>query len=194
MAARRACLGHGDLTPRPGAPQLDRSPRTVVPRPRLLEVVQDVLRAVGRPHGEEVVVVVPEAAAATHGDEPGIPDLGEDHASIVSRRTTHARRPRREGVSCLPGDRATSSLPEARSRLSGTMTLDRGSMRERLRRPFLPRPISASAGDVSRCRPGRPGGSIPGGRRRVCGGQRPRDIRRSDDLYLSVRRRINMAS
>jgi len=82
MAGRSASLGHGDLTPRPGAPQLDRPSRTVVPRSCLLEVVQHVLRAVSRPHRESVMIVVPEAAAATHGDEPRIPDLGEDHQCL----------------------------------------------------------------------------------------------------------------
>ena len=52
VAGRGAGLRHRDLTPRPGAPQVDRPSRTVVPRPRLFEVVQHVLRAVGRPSRE----------------------------------------------------------------------------------------------------------------------------------------------
>src|SRR5439155_23000494 len=40
MPGRRASLGHGDLTPRPGAPKVDRASRTVVLGPCLLEVVE----------------------------------------------------------------------------------------------------------------------------------------------------------
>src|SRR5947208_1556001 len=46
MPGRRASLGHGDLTPRPGAPKVDCASRAVVLGPRLLEVVEHVLRAV----------------------------------------------------------------------------------------------------------------------------------------------------
>ena len=73
MAGRRAGLRPRDLTPRPGTPEVDRPTRTVVRRPRLLEVVQHVLRAVSRPHREKAMIVVLEAPAATHGDEPADP-------------------------------------------------------------------------------------------------------------------------
>jgi hypothetical protein len=79
MACCRAGLGPRDLASRPGAPELDRASWTVVARPGVLEMVQDVLRTVGRPDREEPVVVVPECSAATHGDEPPIADFGEDH-------------------------------------------------------------------------------------------------------------------
>jgi len=79
MAGRRAGLSPRDLTPRPGAREVDRPTWTAVLRPRLLEVVQHVLGAVSRPDRQEAVIFVSEAAAATHCDEPRIPDLGEDH-------------------------------------------------------------------------------------------------------------------
>jgi hypothetical protein len=79
MAGRRAGLPPRDLTPRPGTPKVDRPTWTIVLRPLLLEVVQDVLRAVSRPHREKTMIVVLEGPAATDGDEPRIPDLGEDH-------------------------------------------------------------------------------------------------------------------
>ena len=79
MAGGGAGLCPRDLAPRPGPPKVDGPPRTVVIRPRLLEVVQHVLRAVGRPQREKVVVFVLEGAAAADGDEPRITDLGEDH-------------------------------------------------------------------------------------------------------------------
>lgn len=63
MTRRRARRGHADLTPRPGAAEVDRLPRTVVARPRQREVLQDVLRAVGRPEREKAVIVVRQAAA-----------------------------------------------------------------------------------------------------------------------------------
>jgi NADH dehydrogenase/NADH:ubiquinone oxidoreductase subunit G len=40
------------------------------------------------------VVVVLEAAAATHRDEPRIPDLGEDHRSMVGRSSSSGKGPR----------------------------------------------------------------------------------------------------
>jgi hypothetical protein len=81
MAGRRAGFAPRDLTPRPGTPEVDRQTWTVVLRPGLLEVVQDVLRAVSRPHREKTMIVVVEGPASTHGDEPRVPDLGEDHQS-----------------------------------------------------------------------------------------------------------------
>jgi hypothetical protein len=84
MAGRRAGLSPLDLTPRPGTPEVDRSTRTVVLRPCLLEVVQHVLRAVSRPDRQKAVIIVLEAAAATHSDEARIPDLGEDHRLPIS--------------------------------------------------------------------------------------------------------------
>ena len=80
MTTRRAGLRHGDLTSCPCAREVDGTSRTVVVRPRLLEVVEDVLGAVGGPQREQVVVVVLEGAAATQGDEPRVADLGEDHS------------------------------------------------------------------------------------------------------------------
>jgi hypothetical protein len=61
------CAGwrHRDLAPCPGARQFDRSPRTIVARSRLLEIVQHVLRAIRGPHGEEVMIGIREGAAAT---------------------------------------------------------------------------------------------------------------------------------
>ena len=91
MAGRRAGLRPRDLAPRPGTPEVDRPTRTVVLRPRPLEVVQHVLRAVGRPHREQAMIVVLEGPAATHGDEPRIPDLGEDHELGVSKRVWRPR-------------------------------------------------------------------------------------------------------
>ena len=85
MAGRRAGLCPRALTARPGTPEGDRPTWTVVFRPCLLEVVQDVLRAVSRPHPEKMMIVVLEGPAATHGDEPRIPDLGEDHLSARGR-------------------------------------------------------------------------------------------------------------
>jgi hypothetical protein len=79
MAGRRAGLSPGDLTPRPGTPEVNRPTWTVVLRPCLLEVVQHVRRAVSRPHREKTMIVVLEDPAATHGDESRISDLGEDH-------------------------------------------------------------------------------------------------------------------
>src|SRR6266511_265213 len=75
------CAGwrHPDLAPRPGARQFDRSPRTIVVRSRLLEIVQDVLCAVRGPHGEKVVIGIREGAAATDRDEPRVGDVAEDH-------------------------------------------------------------------------------------------------------------------
>ena len=84
MAGRRAGLSPRDLTTCPGTPEVDGAAWTVVLRPRLLEVVQDVLRAVGRPPREKTMVVVLEGPAATYGDEPWISDLGEDHQSARS--------------------------------------------------------------------------------------------------------------
>jgi hypothetical protein len=81
MAGRRAGLAPGDLTPRPGPPEVDRPTWAVVLRPCLFEVVQHMLRAVSRPPREQTMIVVLEGPAATHGDEPRIPDLGEDHLS-----------------------------------------------------------------------------------------------------------------
>src|SRR5258705_4597296 len=60
MAGRRARLCPGDLTARPRTPEVDRSTWTVVRRPGLLEVVQDVLRAVRRPQRETSMIVVLE--------------------------------------------------------------------------------------------------------------------------------------
>ena len=49
MAARRACLGHGDLAARPGLPEFDRATWPRVLRLSRLEEVKDVLRARCRP-------------------------------------------------------------------------------------------------------------------------------------------------
>jgi hypothetical protein len=84
MAGRHAGLAPGDLTPRPGTPEVDRPTWTVVLRPCLLEVVQHMLRAVSRPDRQKAMIVVVKAAAAAHGDEPRIPDLGEDHQLPIS--------------------------------------------------------------------------------------------------------------
>ena len=75
------CAGwrHRDLAPRPGARQFDRSPRAIVARSRLLEIVQDVLRAIRGPHGEKVVMGIRESAAATDRDEPRVGHIAEDH-------------------------------------------------------------------------------------------------------------------
>ena len=79
MACRSAGHRPRDLTACPRTTEVDRPTRAVVPRPRVLEVVQDVLGAVSRPDRELTMIVVLEDAAATHGDEPWIPDLGKDH-------------------------------------------------------------------------------------------------------------------
>jgi len=79
VTGRRTGLSPGDLTARPGTPEVDRPTWTVVLRPCLLEVVQYVLRAVSLPERQKVVIAVLEAAAATLGDEPRITDLGKDH-------------------------------------------------------------------------------------------------------------------
>ena len=79
MAGRSAGLCPGDLTARPGTPEVDRPTWTVIAWPSLLEVVEHVLRAVGRPYREKTMIDVLEGPAAPHGDEPRIPDLGEDH-------------------------------------------------------------------------------------------------------------------
>ncbi len=72
-------FGHPHLSPYPGTRELDRTPRTVVIGPRLLEEGKDMLGAVGRPERQEVVVVIGQAATTTQGDEPRISDLGKDH-------------------------------------------------------------------------------------------------------------------
>ena len=112
--------GHSprDLTPGPSASQVDRPSRTVVPPPRLLEVVQHMLRAVGRPHREQVVIVVIEAAAAPHGDEPWVPDLGEDHAPYRRSSHTGQARPGGRAVLCArngPTVRVPAWISRARS-------------------------------------------------------------------------------
>ena len=60
MAGRRAGLSPCDLASRPGTPEVDGPTWTVVLRPCLLEVVQDVLGAVSRPDREKTMVVVLE--------------------------------------------------------------------------------------------------------------------------------------
>jgi len=84
VAGRCAGFYPPDLAPRPGPPEVDCPPWSVVLGPCLLEVVQHVLGAVSRPDCQKAVIVVLEAAAATHGDEPRIPDLGEDHQFSIS--------------------------------------------------------------------------------------------------------------
>src|SRR5438132_3251838 len=64
MASCRACLGHGDLAARPGAPEFDRATRSRVLGPSRLEEVQDVFRARCRPQGEEMVIRISEAPTA----------------------------------------------------------------------------------------------------------------------------------
>ena len=115
MAGRRAGIGPRDLAARPGASQLDRASRTVVVRPRLLEVVEHVLRAVGRPDREKAVIVVLEAAAATHGDEPRIPDLREDHGPD---RTTRDHR----GVPGRTGRAYNSGMRRAPAPVRGALS------------------------------------------------------------------------
>lgn len=79
MTGRRASLGHPDLAARPGAPELDRSTRAVVPRARPLEMVQHVLRTERRPEGEKLVIAIAEGPPATDRHETGVAVLGEDH-------------------------------------------------------------------------------------------------------------------
>ena len=79
VAGRGAGFCPRDLTPRPGTSEVDCPTWTIVLRPGLFEVVQDVLRAVSRPHRETTMIVVLEGPAATRGDEPRIPDLGKNH-------------------------------------------------------------------------------------------------------------------
>ena len=56
MAARRASLGHVDLTTHPGAGMLDRLTRSRVLRLSGLEEFKGVLRARCRPKSEELVI------------------------------------------------------------------------------------------------------------------------------------------
>ena len=84
VAAGRASLPPGGLTPCPSPPKVDRPSWAIVRRPRLLKAMEHVLGAVGRPQREEVMIIVLEGPAATHGDEPRIPDFGEDHQSAQS--------------------------------------------------------------------------------------------------------------
>ena len=79
VTSRGAGLLPRDLTPRPGTPEDDRPPRTIVLRSCLLEVLQHMLRAVSRPYREKAMIVILEDPAATHCDEPRIADLGQDH-------------------------------------------------------------------------------------------------------------------
>jgi hypothetical protein len=58
VAGCRPSFGPGDLTPRPGAPEVDRVSWTTVPGPRPLEQMEHVLRAVSRPNREQAVMVV----------------------------------------------------------------------------------------------------------------------------------------
>ena len=79
-----ASLSPRDLTPRPGAPQLDGPARTIVPRFRLLEEMQHVLRTISRPHGKKMMISILESAAATHRGQPGVPDFGQNDLSTPS--------------------------------------------------------------------------------------------------------------
>src|SRR5439155_3508704 len=69
MASCRACLGHGDLTARPGPPEFDRATRSQVLRPSRLEEVQDVFRARCRPQAEEMVIRISEGPTAADRHE-----------------------------------------------------------------------------------------------------------------------------
>ena len=79
VAGGCARLRHLDLTPRPGARQFDRSPRAIVARSRLLEIVQHVLRAICGPYGEKVMIDIREGSPAPDRDEPRIGHVAEDH-------------------------------------------------------------------------------------------------------------------
>lgn len=72
VAGGRAGLGHRRFAARPGASQVDGSPRPVVVGASGLEEGQYVLGAIGRPEGQPVVVGVLEAAAAPQRDKPGV--------------------------------------------------------------------------------------------------------------------------
>jgi len=78
MASCRACLGHGDLTARPGPPALDRATRSQVLRPSRLEEVQDVFRARCRPQGEEMVIRISEGPTAADRHETRVAFFRED--------------------------------------------------------------------------------------------------------------------
>jgi cobalamin biosynthesis Mg chelatase CobN len=63
---------------------LDRSPRSRVLGPGLLEEAEDVLGARGGPQGEETVIAIGERAASADGHQARVPDLGEDHEADSS--------------------------------------------------------------------------------------------------------------
>jgi hypothetical protein len=99
MAARRASLGHLDVTTHPGAGMLDRLTRPWVLRPSRLEEVKDMLRATCRPKSQEMVIRIGEGPTAADRHEAGVPDLREDHGRhsfclhppITPRAVTRAR-------------------------------------------------------------------------------------------------------
>ena len=114
-----------DLTPRPGTPEVDRSTRTVVIRPCLLEVVQHVLRAVGRPGREKTMIVVLEGPAAAHGDEPRIPDLRGASVPAPSRSVAADGQHPRVG---RPDPQAARRAAAARGRAGGRRSARRASV------------------------------------------------------------------
>jgi hypothetical protein len=81
MAARRACLGHRHLAPRPVPGVRDGSARAVVVRSDRFEERQDVFGTCCRPERQQVVIRVGERAAAPDRDEPWVADLRQDHRS-----------------------------------------------------------------------------------------------------------------
>src|SRR5438309_876843 len=86
MASCRACLGHGDLAARPGAPEFDRATRSLVFRPSRLEEVQDVFRARSRPQGEEMVIGISEGPTAADRHETGVAFFRENQPSTALAR------------------------------------------------------------------------------------------------------------
>jgi hypothetical protein len=79
MAARRARLGHHDLTTRPGASLFDCLTRSWVLRPSRLEEAKDMLGARCRPQGEEPVIRIGERPATADGHETRVALFRKDH-------------------------------------------------------------------------------------------------------------------